>query len=107
MAKFISRAEKLNIPYFGIGSLILNFSKLLPKSHTQTKRSTCLDDDYYKRIEAIQFTMVHDDGKKTDDISHADIVYWACRTMTPTSIYLSIRGFKTVNIPLVLKQKAR
>ena len=51
--------------------------------------------------------MVHDDGKKTDDISHADIVLLGVSrtSKTPTSIYLSNRGFKTVNIPLVLKQE--
>ena len=51
--------------------------------------------------------MIHDDGKKTDDISHADIVLLGVSrtSKTPTSIYLSNRGFKTVNIPLVLKQE--
>ena len=62
-----------------------------------------LDDDYYKRIEAIQFTMSHDDGKKTDDIESSDIVLLGVSrtSKTPTSIYLANRGFKTINIPLV------
>ena len=66
-----------------------------------------LDDEYYKRIEAIQFTMQHDDGKKLDDIAKADIVLLGVsRTnKTPTSIYLANRGYKTINIPLVLDQK--
>ena len=67
LAKFISReSEKLNIPCFGIlGSLILNFSKLLnQKAIHKPSAQHVLDDDYYKRIEAIQFTMIHDDGKK-------------------------------------------
>ncbi|MEC7143863.1 MAG: pyruvate, water dikinase regulatory protein [Pseudomonadota bacterium] len=110
LAKFISReSEKLNIPCFGIlGSLILNFSKLLnQKAIHKPSAQHVLDDDYYKRIEAIQFTMIHDDGKKTDDISQADIVLLGVSrtSKTPTSIYLSNRGFKTVNIPLVLKQE--
>ena len=66
-----------------------------------------LDDDYYKRIEAIQFTMSHDDGKKVDDINDADVILLGVSrtSKTPTSIYLANRGYKTVNIPLVLDQK--
>ena len=66
-----------------------------------------LDEDYYKRIEAIQFTMSHDDGKKTNDVTEADIVLLGIsRTgKTPTSIYLANRGYKTMNIPLVMKQE--
>ena len=49
-----------------------------------------LDDDYYKRIEAIQFSMTHDDGKKTEDLSMSDIVLLGVSrtSKTPTSIYL-------------------
>ena len=66
-----------------------------------------MDEDYYKRIEAIQFTMTHDDGKKNEDINKADIVLLGVSrtSKTPTSIYLANRGFKTLNIPLVLEQK--
>ena len=66
-----------------------------------------MDDDYYKRIEAIQFTMSHDDGKKVDDINDADVILLGVSrtSKTPTSIYLANRGFKTINIPLVLDQK--
>ncbi len=62
-----------------------------------------LDEDYYKRIEAIQFTMSHDDGKKTEDIAKSDIILLGVSrtSKTPTSIYLANRGFKTTNIPLV------
>ena len=65
-----------------------------------------MDDDYYKRIEAIQFTMSHDDGKKVDDINDADVILLGVSrtSKTPTSIYLANRGYKTVNIPLVLEQ---
>ena len=66
-----------------------------------------LDEDYYKRIEAIQYTMSHDDGKKIDDINSADVILLGVSrtSKTPTSIYLANRGYKTVNIPLVLEQK--
>ena len=66
-----------------------------------------LDDDYYKRIEAIQFTMSHDDGNKLHDVTEADIVLLGVSrtSKTPTSIYLANRGYKTINIPLVMNQK--
>jgi Uncharacterized protein conserved in bacteria len=66
-----------------------------------------LDEEYYKRIEAIQFTMSHDDGKKLDDVSEADIVLLGVSrtSKTPTSMYLANRGYKTANIPLVMDQK--
>ena len=51
--------------------------------------------------------MSHDDGKKLDDIKNADIVLLGVSrtSKTPTSIYLANRGYKTINIPLVLDQK--
>ena len=84
------------------------FSKLLnQKAIHKPSAQHVLDDDYYKRIEAIQFTMSHDDGKKVDDINNADVILLGVSrtSKTPTSIYLANRGYKTVNIPLVLDQK--
>ena len=53
----------------------MNFSKLLnQKAIHKPSAQHVLDDDYYKRIEAIQFSMTHDDGKKTEDLSMSDIV---------------------------------
>ena len=87
---------------------ILSFSKLLnQKAIHKPSAQHVLDDDYYRRIEAIQFTMAHDDGKKIDDIESADVILLGVSrtSKTPTSIYLANRGFKTINIPLVLDQK--
>jgi len=102
-------SEKKGVPCFGVlGNLILSFSKLLnQKAIHKPSAQHVLDDEYYRRIEAIQFTMQHDDGKKLDDIIKADIVLLGVsRTnKTPTSIYLANRGYKTINIPLVLDQK--
>ena len=58
-------------------------------------------------MEAIQFTMSHDDGKKIDDINDADVILLGVSrtSKTPTSIYLANRGYKTINIPLVMDQK--
>ena len=110
LAKYISNKSEINkIPCFGIlGNLILSFSKLLnQKAIHKPSAQHVLDEDYYKRIEAIQFTMAHDDGKKVDDINDADVILLGVSrtSKTPTSIYLANRGYKTINIPLVLDQK--
>ena len=110
LAKYISnKSDENNVPCFGIlGNLILSFSKLLnQKAIHKPSAQHVLDEDYYKRIEAIQFTMVHDDGKKIDDLENADVILLGVSrtSKTPTSIYLANRGFKTVNVPLVLDQK--
>ncbi len=110
LAKYLSQTcEKKKIPCFGIlGNLILNFSKLLNQKATHTPSAQhVLDEDYYKRIEAIQFTMSHDDGMKTEDVKNADVILLGVSrtSKTPTSIYLANRGYKTLNIPLVGKQE--
>ena len=110
LAKYLAgQTEKNSVPCFGVlGNLILNFSKLLnQKAIHKPSAQHVLDDDYYKRIEAIQFTMSHDDGKKVDDTNEADVILLGVSrtSKTPTSIYLANRGYKTVNIPLVLEQK--
>jgi len=110
LAKYLSQTcENQQISCFGIlGNLILNFSKLLNQkaSHTPSAQHV-LDKDYYKRIEAIQFAMSHDDGMKTEDIKKADVVLLGISrtSKTPTSIYLANRGYKTLNIPLVNNQE--
>ena len=110
LAKYLGNiSSDKKIPCFGVlGDLILSFSKLLnQKAIHKPSAQHVLDDDYYRRIEAIQFTMSHDDGKKVDDIDKADVVLLGVSrtSKTPTSIYLANRGYKTVNIPLVLDQK--
>ena len=106
LAKHLSdECNKKNIPCFGIlGDLIISFSKLLDqKALNVPSRQHIMDDEYYKKIEAIQFTMNHDDGNSLDDIDKSDIILvGVSRTSkTPTSIYLANKGFKTSNIPLV------
>ncbi len=106
LAKFLSKqAIEKNIPCFGVlGDLILNFSKLLNQKATHIPSGQhVLNEEYYKRIEAIQFTMNHDDGNSLIDVEKSDLILiGVSRTSkTPTSIYLANRGFKTSNIPLV------
>ncbi len=81
LAKYISHiCDQKKIPCFGIlGNLILNFSKLLNQKATHTPSAQhVLDSEYYKRIEAIQFSMSHDDGMKTEDVRNADIIFTWC-----------------------------
>ena len=106
LAKFLSQeANKKNIPCFGVlGDLILNFSKLLNQKATNLPSGQhALNEEYYKRIEAIQFSMNHDDGNSIKDVEKSDIILLGVSrtSKTPTSIYLANRGFKTSNIPLV------
>ena len=62
-----------------------------------------LNAEYFKRIDALNYTMLHDDGQHVDDMEQADVVLvGVSRTSkTPTSIYLANRGVKTANFPLV------
>ena len=106
LAKYLANvSEDKKIPCFGVlGNLILNFSKILnQKASHEPSGQHALNDEYYERIEAIQFTMNHDDGNLLNDIEKSDIILvGVSRTSkTPTSIYLANKGFKTSNIPLV------
>ena len=106
LAKYLAKnSEEKKIPCFGVlGELILSFSKLLnQKASHQPSGQHKLNDEYYKRIEAIQFTMNHDDGNLVKEIKKSDIILLGVSrtSKTPTSIYLANKGFKTSNIPLI------
>ena len=106
LAKYLANvSNEKKIPCFGVlGNLILNFSKILnQKASHEPSGQHALNDEYYERIEAIQFTMNHDDGNLLNEIEQSDIILvGVSRTSkTPTAIYLANKGFKTSNIPLV------
>ena len=106
LAKYLANTSNdKKIPCFGVlGNLILNFSKILnQKASHEPSGQHILNEEYYDRIEAIQFTMNHDDGNLLNEIDKSDIILvGVSRTSkTPTSIYLANKGFKTSNIPLV------
>ena len=106
LAKYLANVSgDKKIPCFGVlGNLILNFSKILNQKAThEPSGQHILNDEYYDRIEAIQFTMNHDDGNLINEVDQSDIILvGVSRTSkTPTSIYLANKGFKTSNIPLV------
>ena len=106
LAKYLAKNSDIKrIPCFGVlGDLILRFSKLLnQKASHQPSGQYALDEDYYKRIEAIQFTMSHDDGNLVKEIKESDIILLGVSrtSKTPTAIFLANKGFKTSNIPLI------
>ncbi len=106
LSKFLGdKAKEKGIPCFGVlGDLIISFSKLLNQEASyKPSGQHILDDEYYKRIEAIQFTMNHDDGNLSNDLNKSDIILLGVSrtSKTPTSIYLANKGFKVSNIPLV------
>ena len=106
LAQYLANiSDEKKIPCFGVlGDLILNFSKLLnQKASHQPSGQHALNDEYYRRIAAIQFTMSHDDGNLLKEINKSDIILLGVSrtSKTPTSIYLANKGFKTSNIPLI------
>ena len=106
LAKYLAQeSKKNNIACFEVlGNLISDFSKLL-KQEASRKPSAqhVLDKEYYKRIEAVQFTMTHDDGKIISDLEKSDVILVGISrtSKTPTSIYLANRGYKVSNIPII------
>ena len=106
LAKYLAgETKKNNTPCFNIfSSLISDFSKLLKQeANRKPSGQHALDEEYYKRIEAVQFTMSHDDGKIISDLNKSDVVLVGISrtSKTPTSIYLANRGYKVANIPFI------
>jgi len=106
LAKYLAtETKKNNIPCFEVlGNLIASFSKLLKQEASRKPSGQhVLDEEYYKRIEAVQFTIAHDDGKIISDLDNSDVVLVGISrtSKTPTSIYLANRGYKVANIPLI------
>ena len=80
-------------------------SLLGQEAHARPGRQHRMDEAYFARVEAIQFTIAHDDGLLWEEWEEADIVLaGVSRTSkTPTSIYLANRGYRTANIPIVVE----
>ncbi len=95
----------LKVPCIPVLShIICEFSNYLGMSISHTiGRQHLLDSEYFSRVDAISFTITHDDGQSGWDIYDADVVLiGVSRTSkSPTSVYLSCRGYKTANIPFV------
>jgi regulator of PEP synthase PpsR (kinase-PPPase family) len=68
-----------------------------------TSSGDAFDEDYYRRVEAMKYTLAHDDGIASDDLDGADVIVVGVSraTKTPTCMYLASRGIKAANVPLV------
>ncbi len=100
-----AKCREFGTPCVSILAPVLGiFRSYLGAEHTpKVAAQHVLDAAYFQRIDALNFTMLHDDGQLTEDLEEADIVLvGVSRTSkTPTSIYLANRGYKTANVPLV------
>ncbi len=100
-----ARCKELGVPALAVLKPVMRvFESYLGAPQTPTVAGQhVLDADYFSRIDALNFTMAHDDGQLPEDLNEADIlILGISRTSkTPTSIYLAQRGYKTTNIPIV------
>ena len=100
-----AKCRDLGIPFLSILGPVLQLlqSYLGAESTHRVGAQHLLNADYFKRIDALNYTMLHDDGQHLDDLEDADIVLTGVSrtSKTPTSIYLANRGVKTANVPLV------
>jgi [pyruvate, water dikinase]-phosphate phosphotransferase / [pyruvate, water dikinase] kinase len=99
------QCSELKIPCLAVLQPIMQvFESYLGAPRTPTVAGQhVLDADYFRRIDALNFTMAHDDGHLPADLNDADIIILGISrtSKTPTSIYLAQRGYKTANLPLV------
>lgn len=97
--------EEANLPVLSILDPVINLlgSYFGQKASHKPGRQHTMNSEYFERIDALQFTMTHDDGVLVEDIDEADIVLIGVSrsSKTPTSIYLANKGYKTLNIPFV------
>ncbi len=103
--KLETRAHTLGLPFVSALDPVMDaLSKLLgQEAQARPGRQHRLDEAYFARVAAIQFTIAHDDGLAFEDWEEADIVLAGVSrsSKTPTSIYLANRGYKVANIPMV------
>jgi len=105
-SEYLERAcEEIGCPALSVLTPILGLfqSYLGTASTARPGAQHMLNADYFRRIDALNFTMMMDDGQATENIEQADVVLLGVSrtSKTPTSIYLANRGIKTANVPLV------
>ncbi len=99
------KATEKNVPVIDVLGPLLNamasFFKLPPKSMPGLFHQ--VNDRYFKRIEAMEYTIAHDDGKDLTGLENADIILLGISrtSKTPLSMYLSHQGWKVANIPII------
>src|ERR1051326_7343480 len=104
-ARLESKCRELGLPCLSILGPVLHLFHAYLGAETTHKVGAqhTLNAEYFRRIDALNYTMLHDDGQQAEDLEEADIVLvGVSRTSkTPTSIYLANRGVKTANVPFV------
>ncbi|WP_336287605.1 MULTISPECIES: pyruvate, water dikinase regulatory protein [unclassified Bartonella] len=97
--------EKIEVPCIDILHLVLDAFQSYLGTPTNLRASAQheLNADYFRRIEALDFTIEHDDGQSPSSLLDADVILVGISrtSKTPTSIYLANRGIKTANVPLI------
>ncbi len=105
-AEIDRRCQLLGLPYVSVlEPVLLVFQSYLgTPAGRRVGAQHVLDADYFRRIDALNFTMEHDDGQLPADVEEADIILIGISrtSKTPTSIYLANRGIKTANVPIVI-----
>jgi len=105
VARLEGKCRELGLPCLSILGPVLHLFQAYLGAETTHKVGAqhTLNAEYFRRIDALNYTMMHDDGQLHDDLEEADVVLvGVSRTSkTPTSIYLANRGVKTANVPLV------
>ena len=106
LRKFIdSTSQQTGVPAVDLlGPLLEKLSRYLQRNpESQPGLFHQVNENYFKRIEAIEFTVKHDDGKYADSLDRADIILVGLSrtSKTPLSVFLSYKGWKVANVPLV------
>ena len=100
-----SFCQEKSIPCLSILSPVLNLFQAYLGTETTPRvgGQHMLNAEYFRRIDALNYTLMHDDGQHAENLDEADVVLIGISrtSKTPTSIYLANRGIKTANVPLV------
>ncbi len=100
-----SSCKALDIPAISILDPIIDAMAIYLNTESRPKAGAqhVMDAEYFRRIEAMNYTIMHDDGQHIENLEKADVVILGISrtSKTPTSIYLANRGIKTANIPLI------
>jgi [pyruvate, water dikinase]-phosphate phosphotransferase / [pyruvate, water dikinase] kinase len=105
VSRLEDKCKEINVPSLSIiGPVMQLFEAYLGAATTgRVGAQHVLNAEYFKRIDALNYTMIHDDGQHVEGLEDADVILvGVSRTSkTPTSIYLANRGIRTANVPLV------
>jgi len=105
VSRLEGKCQEINVPSLSIiGPVMQLFEAYLGAATTgRIGAQHVLNAEYFKRIDALNYTMIHDDGQHVEGLEDADVILvGVSRTSkTPTSIYLANRGIRTANVPLV------